>query len=207
MINFLCFHTQWEVFFQINFHPAMKFYSFHPEMKLTCKQNFFHPRISFIPGWDFISITCKRTLSDIDLILDDPKSDGQNLDALYGISQEEISVVYLREQNEDDNDRECEMGHGAFDAICEIQDEFDDKYHEKHLLFHNLHSLLMYGHDFVFLMFVIVCITFNPLRATLNQTNNQWRIYTSWFILRTTTNFFLNNRGCIYRSKKVLASN
>ena len=60
----LCFHhTQWEVFFQIKFHPQMKFYSFHPGMKLTCKQNFFHPRTSFILGWDFISVTCKRTLS------------------------------------------------------------------------------------------------------------------------------------------------
>ena len=35
MINFvICSHTQWEVFFQIKFHPRMKF---------TCKQNFFHP--------------------------------------------------------------------------------------------------------------------------------------------------------------------
>ena len=40
----------------------MKFYSFHPGMKLTCKQKFFHPEASFILGWDFISVTCKRTL-------------------------------------------------------------------------------------------------------------------------------------------------
>ena len=63
MINFIiCFHTQWEVFFQIKFHPGMKFYSFHSGMKLTCKQKFFHPWTSFIPGWDFVSVTCKRTL-------------------------------------------------------------------------------------------------------------------------------------------------
>ena len=58
----ICFHTQYELFFQIKFHPAMKFYSFHPGMKLTCKKNFFHPGTSFIPGLDFISITCKRSL-------------------------------------------------------------------------------------------------------------------------------------------------
>ena len=63
MINFItCFHTQWEVFFQIKFHLGMKFYSFHPGMKLTCKQTFFHPGTSFIRGWDFILVTCKRTL-------------------------------------------------------------------------------------------------------------------------------------------------
>ena len=59
----LCFdHTQWEVFFQIKFHPRLKLYSFHHWMKLTCKQKVFHPGTSFIPGWDFISLTCKRTL-------------------------------------------------------------------------------------------------------------------------------------------------
>ena len=65
--------------------------------------------------------------SDIYPMLDDPRSDGQNLDALCGISQEEISVTYLREQNEDDSDGEWEMGRGAFDAIREMQDEFDDE--------------------------------------------------------------------------------
>ena len=51
MINFIiCFHPQWEVFFQIKFHSGMKFYSFHPRMKLTCKQTFFHLGTSFIPG-------------------------------------------------------------------------------------------------------------------------------------------------------------
>ena len=56
MINFIiCFHIQWDVFFQIKFHPWMKFSLFHPGMKRTWKQNF------LIPGWDFISVTCKRT--------------------------------------------------------------------------------------------------------------------------------------------------
>ena len=53
MRNFIiCFHhTQWEVFFQIKFHPGMKFYSFHPGMKLTCKQNFFHLGMRFHLGY------------------------------------------------------------------------------------------------------------------------------------------------------------
>ena len=47
MINFmLCFHTQWEVSFQIK----LKRVEFQPGMKLTFKQKFFHPGTSFIPG-------------------------------------------------------------------------------------------------------------------------------------------------------------
>ena len=34
----------------------MKFYSFHPGMNSRVNRNF------FIPGWHFISVTCKRTL-------------------------------------------------------------------------------------------------------------------------------------------------
>ena len=41
MINFTCFHTESEVFFQIKFHPWMK---------LMCKQKFFHPRTSINAG-------------------------------------------------------------------------------------------------------------------------------------------------------------
>ena len=41
----------------------MKFYSFLPGMKSTCKQTCFHPRTSFVPGWDFVSATCKRILN------------------------------------------------------------------------------------------------------------------------------------------------
>ena len=60
MINFIiCFHTQWEVFFQIKFYIRMKFYLFHRGMKLTCKQKFFHPgRVSFGD-----KVSCKPTLS------------------------------------------------------------------------------------------------------------------------------------------------
>ena len=65
--------------------------------------------------------------SDIDPILDDPRSDGQNLDALCEMSQEEISVAYLREQNEDDSDGEWEMGRAAFDEIREMQDKFNNE--------------------------------------------------------------------------------
>ena len=52
------FYTQWEVYFQIKFHPAKKFYLFHetPGMKLACKQKLFHLGASFIPGWDFVSV-------------------------------------------------------------------------------------------------------------------------------------------------------
>ena len=60
-------------------------------------------------------------------MLDDPKSNGQNLDALCGTSQEEHSVAYLREQNEDDSDGKWEMSCGAFDGIREMQGEFDDE--------------------------------------------------------------------------------
>ena len=69
MIIFYIFHIQWEDFFQIEFHPRMKFYSFHPGMKLMCKQKFFHYGTSFIPGRDFISIICKRTLKQEQKIL------------------------------------------------------------------------------------------------------------------------------------------
>ena len=65
--------------------------------------------------------------SDIDPMLDDPRSDGQNLDALCGMSQEEISMAYLREQNEDDSDEKWNMGPGACDVILEMQDGFDNE--------------------------------------------------------------------------------
>ena len=48
---FLCFHTQWEVFFRSKFHPGTKFYSFHPGMKLTCKHKFFHTGMRFRLGY------------------------------------------------------------------------------------------------------------------------------------------------------------
>ena len=56
-------HTQLEVFFQTNFHLGMKFCKFHPGIKLSCKQDFFHSWTIFIPACDFISVTCKHTLS------------------------------------------------------------------------------------------------------------------------------------------------
>ena len=65
--------------------------------------------------------------SDIDPMLDDPRSDGQNLDALCGMSQKEISMAYWREQDEVNSDGEWEMGRGEFDAIREMQLEFDDE--------------------------------------------------------------------------------
>ena len=48
---FICFHTQWEVFFRSKFHPGTKFYSFHPGMKLTCKHKFFHTGMRFRLGY------------------------------------------------------------------------------------------------------------------------------------------------------------
>ena len=65
MINLnICSHTQLEVFFQTEFHPGMKFHTFRPGMKFMCKHNFFHSEMSFIPGCDFISVTCKHTLKE-----------------------------------------------------------------------------------------------------------------------------------------------
>ena len=64
-----CLH----VFAEMKFHPGMKKrkksckhflprWNFKMSMKLKFKQKFFHPGTSFISGWDFISVTCKRTL-------------------------------------------------------------------------------------------------------------------------------------------------
>ena len=33
---------------------------FHPGMRFTSKQKFFHPTMSFIAGWDFAFIICKQ---------------------------------------------------------------------------------------------------------------------------------------------------
>ena len=38
-------------FFQIKFHPKMKFYSFHPGMKLFSYQDEFHPKMRFRLGY------------------------------------------------------------------------------------------------------------------------------------------------------------
>ena len=52
MINLvMCFHTRQEVFFQSKFQPGIKFYTFQPGMKFTCKQNFFHPGMIFNLGY------------------------------------------------------------------------------------------------------------------------------------------------------------
>ena len=45
--------------FKLNFIPGWNSTRFIP----GCKQKFVHPRTSFIRGWDFISVTCKRTLN------------------------------------------------------------------------------------------------------------------------------------------------
>ena len=47
--------------FKLNFIPWWNSTLVSSRMKLTCKQKFFHPGTSFILGWDFISVTCKRT--------------------------------------------------------------------------------------------------------------------------------------------------
>ena len=52
VINFIiCFHTQWEVFLQIKFHPGIKFYSFYPEIP---RWKNFRLHVTFIPGWNLI---------------------------------------------------------------------------------------------------------------------------------------------------------
>ena len=67
--------------------------------------------------------------SDLDLMLDGSISDGQNLDALCHMSEDEIVSGYSRTENEDDIDSEDEWGMSreAFDGIQEMQDEFDDE--------------------------------------------------------------------------------
>lgn len=55
-------------------------------------------------------------------------SDGQNVDALCGMSEDKIAAGYSRieKDNDIDSDVEREMSHGAFDEIQEMQDEFSD---------------------------------------------------------------------------------
>ena len=67
--------------------------------------------------------------NDLDSMLDSSVSSGHNLDALCLISEDELASGYSRKENEDDVDSEdeWEMTRGAFDAIQEIQDEFDDE--------------------------------------------------------------------------------
>ena len=53
MISFTrCFHIQWEVFSPIKFHPGMK---------LTRKQKFFHPGMKFHLGYVETHSKLKRT--------------------------------------------------------------------------------------------------------------------------------------------------
>ena len=69
------------------------------------------------------------TVSDLDLMLDDSVSDGQNLNALYGMSKHEIAAGYSRIKNENDidSDSEWKMSRRGFDAIQKMQDKFNDK--------------------------------------------------------------------------------
>jgi len=67
--------------------------------------------------------------SDLDPMLDGSISKGQNLNALCHMSEDEIASEYSQVENEDDIDSEdeWEMSRGAFDAIQEMQNEFDDE--------------------------------------------------------------------------------
>ena len=67
--------------------------------------------------------------NDLDPMLDGSVSSGHNLDALCLISEDELASGYSRKENENDVDSEdeWEMSRGAFDAIQEIQDEFDEE--------------------------------------------------------------------------------
>ena len=69
-----------------------------------------------------------NNFSDLDPILDDSISDGQNLNVLCDMSEDKIAAGYSRIENENDidSDDEWEMSRGAFDAIQEMQDEFND---------------------------------------------------------------------------------
>ena len=66
-------------------------------------------------------------LIDLDPILDDSITDGQNLDVFCDMSEDEIATGYSRIENENDidSDGEWEMSRGGFGAIQEMQDEFD----------------------------------------------------------------------------------
>ena len=59
-------------------------------------------------------------------------SDAQNLDAVCALLRDEIavrSVGYSRDENQNvsDSDEKWESNRGTFEAIQEMQDEFDDK--------------------------------------------------------------------------------
>ena len=56
-----CFHSQ-RFLIQIEFHPGLKLYKFLPGMRFRCKQKIFQFGMSFMLGWDIISVTCKQPL-------------------------------------------------------------------------------------------------------------------------------------------------
>ena len=93
MISFLMFlDTQWDVFFQIKFHLRMKFYSFHPEMKPTCKKKFFHSRMRFHLGYmKTDSKTGQKRLMTHEVF----KSDKSKISLMYRCSHIYSTSLYL----------------------------------------------------------------------------------------------------------------
>lgn len=63
--------------------------------------------------------------SDLDTMLQDPISDGQNLDGFYDMSKNQIEAGYSRIETENNFDygNEWKVSRGTFDAIQEMQDE------------------------------------------------------------------------------------
>ena len=58
----LCFHTQLEVFFKINFITGWSSTCFISEWKSRINRNYFIPE-RVLSGMSFISVTCKQTLN------------------------------------------------------------------------------------------------------------------------------------------------
>lgn len=49
-----------DLFVVLNFIPELNYTYFIPEWDFTCKHKFYHPMMSFIPGWDLILVSCKQ---------------------------------------------------------------------------------------------------------------------------------------------------
>lgn len=64
------------------------------------------------------NISTVDPVSDLDLMLDDSISDGQNLNALYG---------WIKNENDIDSDSEWKMSPRRFNTIQKMQDKFNDK--------------------------------------------------------------------------------
>ena len=65
-----------DLFVVLNFIPELNYTYFIPEWDFTCKHKFYHPMMSFIPGWDLILVSCKQ-LPKIEVQVDAKKKNAQ----------------------------------------------------------------------------------------------------------------------------------